>query len=71
MAIMMTTKLIKMLNVNKKSSKSAGRGKINMAMMTSTTTGILSPERSNFDRFCRIVDRVRVLIDGIQLNWNV
>jgi len=35
--------------------------------MTSTTTGILSPERSNFDKLCRIVDRVSVLISEIQL----
>ena len=42
-------------------------GKTSIAMMTSTTTGILSPERSNFDKLCRIVDRVSVLISEIQL----
>jgi hypothetical protein len=67
MAIMITTKLIRMLKVNKKSNNNGGNGKTNIAMMTSTTAGILSPERSNFDKLCRIVDRVRVLIEGIQL----
>jgi hypothetical protein len=67
MAIMMTTKLHMMLKVNKKSNNSGGSGNTNMAMMTSTTTGILSPLRSNFDKFCRIVDRVSVLICEIQL----
>jgi hypothetical protein len=67
MAIMITTKLTRMLKVNKKSNKTGGNGNTNIAMMTSTTTGILSPERSNFDKLCRIVDRVRVLIEEIQL----
>ena len=67
MAIMMTTRLHMMLKVNKKSNNSGGSGNTNMAMMTSTTTGILSPVRSNFDKFCRIVDRVSVLISEIQL----
>jgi hypothetical protein len=66
MAIMMTTKLQRMLKVNKKSNNSGGSGNTNIAMMTSTTTGILSPERSNFDKLCRIVDRVSVLIWKIQ-----
>jgi hypothetical protein len=66
MAIMITTKLQRMLKVNKKSNNRGGSGSTNIAMMTSTTTGILSPERSNFDKLCRIVDRVRVLIWKIQ-----
>jgi hypothetical protein len=56
-----------MLKVNKKSNNRGGSGNTNIAMMTSTTTGIVSPEASNFDKFCRIVDRVSVLIREIQL----
>jgi hypothetical protein len=67
MAIMMMTRLTKMLKVNKKSNNRGGSGNTNIAMMTSTTTGIVSPEASNFDKFCRIVDRVSVLIREIQL----
>jgi hypothetical protein len=67
MAIMITTKLQRMLKVNKKSNNRGGSGRTNIAMMTSTTTGIVNPVRSNFDKLCRIVDRVRVLIEGIQL----
>jgi hypothetical protein len=67
MAIMMMTRLTMMLKVNKKSNNRGGSGNTNIAMMTSTTTGIVSPEASNFDKFCRIVDRVSVLIREIQL----
>jgi hypothetical protein len=43
MAIMMITKLITMLKVNKKSNKSGGKGSTNMAMINSTKTGMPRP----------------------------
>jgi hypothetical protein len=43
MAIMMITKLITILKVNKKSNKSGGSGKTNMAMINNTKTGIPNP----------------------------
>ena len=43
MAIMMITKLITMLKVNKKSNKSGGKGSTNMAMINNTKTGMPRP----------------------------
>jgi len=43
MAIMMITKLMTILKVNKKSNKSGGNGKTNMAMINNTKTGIPNP----------------------------
>ena len=62
MEIMMITRLIIILKVNKKSNKSAGKGSTSMAMINNTSTGIPRPARSNFAKFCRIVDRLKVLI---------
>jgi hypothetical protein len=62
MAIMMITKLIKMLKVNRISSRSAGKGRTNIAMINSTRNGIPSPVNSNFDKRCRIVDIEMVVI---------
>jgi hypothetical protein len=42
-AIMMITKLITMLKVNRKSNKSGGKGSTNMAMINNTRTGIPRP----------------------------
>jgi hypothetical protein len=43
MAIMMITKLITMLKVNKKSNKSGGKGSTYMAMINNTKTGMPRP----------------------------
>jgi hypothetical protein len=43
MAIMMITKLITILKVNKKSNKSGGNGNTNMAMINNTKTGMPNP----------------------------
>jgi hypothetical protein len=43
MAIMMITKLMTILKVNKKSNKSGGNGKTNMAMINNTKTGMPNP----------------------------
>ena len=43
MAIMMITKLMMMLKVNKKSNKMGGNGSTNMAMINNTRTGIPRP----------------------------
>jgi hypothetical protein len=42
-AIMMITKLMTILKVNKKSNKSGGNGKTNMAMINNTKTGMPNP----------------------------
>ena len=60
MAIMMITRLIKILKVNSTSSKTAGKGTTSIAIINNTRNGIPSPENSNFDRRCRIVDMVKV-----------
>jgi hypothetical protein len=56
MAIMMITTPIKMLKVNKKSNKNDGSGKISIAMIRRTMSGIPKPESSIFDMSCRSVD---------------
>ena len=43
MAIMMITKLITMLKVNKKSNKTGDKGSTNMAMINNTRTGMPRP----------------------------
>jgi hypothetical protein len=43
MAIMMMTKLMTILKVNKKSNKSGGNGNTNMAMINNTKTGMPNP----------------------------
>ena len=43
MAIMMITKLMTILKVNKKSNKSGGNGKTNMAMINNTMAGMPNP----------------------------
>ena len=60
MAIMMIKTLEAMLNVNKTSRKNGGRGKTNMPMINNTRAGILRSAKLNFDRFCRMVDRLSV-----------
>jgi hypothetical protein len=62
MAIMMITKLIKILKVNRISSRSAGNGTTNMAIINITKNGIPSPVNSKFDKRCRIVDIEMVVI---------
>jgi hypothetical protein len=65
-AIMITTKLIMMLKVNKMSSNNGGNGTTNMAMIKSTSAGKPNPAKSNFERFCRIADRVNVfMVKGV------
>jgi hypothetical protein len=49
MAIMMIITPSKILKVNKKSNKNGGSGRINIEIMSSTITGIPSPESSIFD----------------------
>jgi hypothetical protein len=58
MAIIIITKPTTILNVNKKSNKNAGRGRINMHKINRTRKGIPNPDSSNFDRFCRRFDSV-------------
>ena len=68
MAIMMISTLAAILKVNKTSSRTGCRGMTSMPMISKTRTGILNSLKLNFDRFCRTVDRVKVLMD--ELAWN-
>tara|TARA_B100001248_G_scaffold236925_1_gene200572 strand:+ start:379 stop:639 length:261 start_codon:yes stop_codon:yes gene_type:complete len=57
-AIIIITSPTTMLNVNRKSSRNAGSGRINMDKINRTRNGIPSPDSSNFDRSCRRFDSV-------------
>jgi hypothetical protein len=63
-ATMMTTKPIMMLNVNKMSNSSGGKGTTNMAMISKTKAGKPNPAKLKPERFCRIADRVKVFMKG-------
>jgi hypothetical protein len=48
------------------SSNNGGNGTTNMAMIMRTSAGKPNPPKSNFERFCRIADRVNVfMVKGV------
>jgi hypothetical protein len=51
-----------MLKVNRISSSQGGMGTTSIAIINSTRNGIPSPESSNPDKRCRIVDMESVVI---------
>jgi hypothetical protein len=61
---MITTKLIMMLKVNKMSSSKGGKGTTNIAMINKTKTGKPKPAKSKREKFCRMADRVNVVMGG-------
>jgi hypothetical protein len=50
------------LNVNRKSSRNAGRGSTSMEIINRTRKGMPNPESSIFDRSCRRFDSVAIAI---------
>ena len=66
-AIMITTKLIMMLKVNRMSSSKGGSGTTNIAMIIKTKTGKPKPAKSKREKFCRMADRVNVVMGGSAL----
>jgi polynucleotide 5'-kinase involved in rRNA processing len=62
MAIIIMIRPITILNVNRKSSKNAGRGSTSMEIISRTRKGIPNPESSIFDRSCRRFDSVAIAI---------
>ena len=55
-AIMMISTLVAILNVNNTSSKNVGNGTTSIAMINSTSAGILRLASLILERSCRIVD---------------
>ena len=64
MAIMMISTLDAILKVNNTSSTKGCSGITSMPMINKTRAGMLRSLKLNFDRFCRMFDRVSVLMDG-------
>ena len=62
MEIITITSATTILKVNKMSSSKGCSGSTNMAMIINTSAGIPRPAKSKADKFCRIVDRLRVLM---------
>ena len=65
-AIMMIKSADAILKVNSTSSTMGGRGMTNIPMINKTKPGMLRSLKLNLDKFCRIVDRVSVLIVSIR-----
>ena len=68
-AIIMIVTPNKMLNVNRKSNRKDGRGKISIEIINRTMAGIPSPESSIFDMSCRMFDSI-ALANFKNLNKN-
>ena len=61
-AIIMMTRPTTILKVNKKSSKNAGSGKINIEIINKTRKGKPKPENSIFEMSCRRFDSDAIAI---------